>query len=96
MTYEELRKARVLFGLGERAGLKEIKARHRVLVKSHHPDRNSDHVPERIREINAAYRILTEYCGNYRFCFTQEEFLEQNPEERLRRQFAQDPVWGGK
>ncbi len=95
MTYEELRKARELFGLGERAGLKEIKARHRALVKRHHPDQNSGHIPERIREINAAYRVLTEYCGNYRFCFTQEEFLEQNPEERLRRQFAQDPVWGG-
>jgi hypothetical protein len=35
------------------------------------------------------------YCRDYRFSFSREEFLEQRPEERLRQQFAQDPIWGG-
>ncbi len=95
MTYQELQRALKVLGLPERAGLKEIKAKHRNLVKQHHPDHNPDQAGDRIREINAAYRLLTDYCAGYRFCFSQEEFYEQNPEERLRQQFSQDPVWGG-
>jgi hypothetical protein len=71
MTYQELQDALGLFGLGERATLKQIKARHRVLAKMLHPDRNST-------------------------AFSEAEFLEQRPEERLRRQFGWDPVWSGK
>lgn len=50
---------------------------------------------DRIQQINAAYQILLAYCRDYRFSFSREEFLEQRPEERLRQQFAQDPIWGG-
>ena len=46
--------------------------------------------------LNEAYQYLMEYCSNYRFSFTREEFMEQNPVERLREQFAYDPVWGGR
>ncbi|NJC88008.1 MAG: J domain-containing protein [Desulfuromonas sp.] len=95
MTYRELQNALTLFGLGERATLKQIKTRHRALAKSHHPDRNSDADPDAIRQLNAAYRVLLAYCENYRFCFSEAEFLEQTPGERLRRQFGWDPVWGG-
>ncbi len=95
MTYDELISALKLFGLGERASLKQIKARHRELVKTHHPDRVEGKNPAIIREINAAQAILLAYCANYRFCFSEEEFLEQFPEERLRRQFDGDPAWGG-
>ncbi len=95
MTYAELETALEILGLPERASLKEIKARHRSLVKRHHPDKNPNQPPERIRAINEAYRLLIDFCANYRFCFSKEEFYEQNPEERLRQQFAQDPVWGG-
>ncbi len=94
MTFEELQQALRVVDLPERAGLREIKERHRLLAKRHHPDGGSGD-ETKIRQINAAYRVLLDYCGNYRFSFSQEEFLEQRPEERLRRQFAQDPVWGG-
>ena len=101
MTYQELKAALDLYQLGERATHKQIKTRHRELVKSHHPDRghhsdlDHDDDPEIIRKINAAYEVLTTYCEGYRYCFTEEEFLEQVPEERLRRQFGWDPVWSG-
>lgn len=95
MTYQELQQALKVLGLPERASLKEIKARHRNLVKRHHPDRHPDQTLDRIRDINAAYRLLMDFCADYRFSFSQEEFYEQNPEERLRHQFSQDPVWGG-
>ncbi len=91
MTYKELQKALQVLNLSERATLKEIKARFRLLAKQHHPDRSEEGDPETIRRINAAYRILLEYCSDYRFCFTREEFFEQYPEERLRHQFMPEP-----
>jgi DnaJ-class molecular chaperone len=96
MTYRELQGALTLFGLGERATLKQIRARHRALAKAHHPDREETADLQMMQQVNAAYRILLGYCENYRFDFGEAEFLEQVPEERLRRQFGWDPVWGGK
>ncbi|ALC14955.1 DnaJ domain-containing protein [Desulfuromonas soudanensis] len=94
MEFEDLREALDVFSLTGKASLQEIKARHRALVKRHHPDAGGSE-NDRIREINAAYQILLAYCRDYRFSFSREEFLEQRPEERLRQQFAQDPIWGG-
>jgi len=96
MTYADLTAALAVLGLSQRASLAEIKKRHRQLVKRHHPDADSGSEPETIRRINAAYALLRDYCASYCYSFTKEEFLLQNPEERLRQQFAWDPVWGGK
>ena len=95
MTYQDFKKAVTIFGLGERSNFTQIRDRHRELVKAHHPDRAKSSNPEAIREINCAYDILKEYCNGYQFCFSEEEFLEQTPTERLKRQFGWDPVWGG-
>lgn len=95
MTYQERLNAREVFGIGERATLRTIRERHRELVMRHHPDRDGQADPGEIQRINAAWRILSEYCGNYAYLFSEQEFLEQRPEERLRRQFDQDPSWGG-
>lgn len=94
MTFAELQASLLVFGLGERATLKEIKTRHRELVKRYHPDAGGAHDPELIQKINAAYRVLLGYVESYRFSFAEEEFYEQNPEARLRRQFMDDPLWG--
>lgn len=96
MTHAELTEALRLLGLGERATLREIKAHHRELVKRHHPDSGTADDPEMIRKVNAAYRIVHDYVAGYRFSFSSAEFYEQNPEERLRMQFASDPIWRGK
>jgi len=95
MTYDELRQALAVFGLNDRVTLDQIKQRHRELVRTHHPDHQQGEDDDKIREINHAYAVLRGYCENYRFDFSQSEFLEQNPEERLRSQFSNDPVWGG-
>ena len=94
MTYREFKQAIEVFGLGERVTLVQIKARHRELARAHHPDHGNDTDSEVIRKINWAYKTLTTYCESYRYCLTEEEYLEQVPEERLRRQFEGDPVWG--
>lgn len=93
MAYEDLIEALKVFELREHATLREIRKKHRQLVKEYHPDHgNSD--PDRIRQINQAYQILRDYCANYRYTFALEEYLQQNPEERLQRQFFDDPLWG--
>lgn len=94
MTFPELQAARKLLGLGERTSLAEIKNRYRVLVKKHHPDSGNTGNPVIIREINAAYKAVLDYVAAYRFSFAEEEFYEQNPEERLRQQFMDTPLWG--
>lgn len=38
MTYADLQESLQVLGLSKRATLKDIKARHRELVKRHHPD----------------------------------------------------------
>lgn len=93
MTYQEVKEALQVFGLADRASLGEIKSRHRRLVKAHHPDAGKGD-DEAIRQVNAAYRLLLDYVAEYRYAFTEEEFYEQNAEERLRRQFMDDPLWG--
>lgn len=93
MTYRDLLKALEIFGLTDRVTLREIKHRHRELVKRCHPDTGTAADSTEIRLINAAYRLLVAYAENYRFSFSEEEFFEQNPEERLRMQFEGTPLW---
>ncbi len=95
MDYSELLKAKELLGLGERASLKEIKDRFRDLARQNHPDAGGEQSAA-MQEINAAYALLLAYLQDYRFSFAEEEFYEQQPEERLRQQFGDDPLWGNK
>ena len=95
MRYSDLQTALGILGVSERATLQQIKRRYRELVKQHHPDHAAGNDPAEMHRINAAYQILSESCRNYRYDFSEREFLEQTPEERMRRQFVWDPVWGG-
>ncbi|MBP1728980.1 MAG: heat shock protein DnaJ domain protein [Deltaproteobacteria bacterium] len=94
MTYADLQAALLILGLSERSTHREIKTRYRQLVKRHHPDSGNAADPMTIRQVNAAYRLLLDYVTEYRFSFAEEEFYEQNPEERLRQQFMETPLWG--
>ncbi len=96
MQYPELCAALEEFSFSERVSLRQIKERHRELVRRYHPDAGAESDPEKIRRINEAYRVLRSYCHGYRFDCSRVEFLEQYPEERLREQFAADSLWGGR
>jgi len=96
MTYDDLMTALAEFDLPLQVTLKKIRARHRQLVRRYHPDRGADPDNEKIRRINAAYKVLNEYIGDYRFDFSRETFFSQYPEERLREQFYDVGLWGQK
>ena len=94
MTYEGLMAALIEFDLPQQVTLKKIRARHRQLVRQYHPDRGAAPDNDKIRRINAAYKILNEYLSDYMFDFSKETFFEQYPEERVRAQFYDVGLWG--
>ncbi|MFA7059559.1 MAG: J domain-containing protein [Pedobacter sp.] len=96
MTYADLKASLAIFGFDERDQLTmaQIKRRHRELVKASHPDVANDAIARNMQRINAASSILFAYLHSYRFTFSEEEFYRQNPDERLRMQFANVPGWG--
>lgn len=96
MTYQELQAALAEFDLPSRISWRQLKERHRELVRRYHPDHAGDGAdPEKIQRVNAAYKVLHAYCSEYQFDFSRQEFLEQCPEERLREQFSMDAMWNG-
>lgn len=97
MTYTELKAALRVFSFSEHDQLTmaQIKQRHRELSRKSHPDLQGSAASLEMQQLNAASAILMNYLQNYRFNFTEEEFFRQNPEERIRMQFSNDPVWGG-
>ncbi|MCW8860348.1 MAG: DnaJ domain-containing protein [Deltaproteobacteria bacterium] len=96
MTYEDLRAALSEFDLPQQVTLKKIRERHRQLVRRYHPDKGASPDNEKIRRVNAAYKILNEYLSGYSFDFSRDVFLEQYPEERVREQFYDVGLWGDK
>ena len=94
MTHDELKHALSTFGFSEhdRLTMAQIKRRHRELSRKHHPDLQGE--AHHMQNLNAAAATLMSYLQSYRFCFSEEEFYRQNPDGRLRAQFANDPVWG--
>lgn len=97
MTYSELKEALAVFGWSESdiLTMSQFKQRHRDLVKASHPDLKGVDSSREMQRINAAAEVVQSYLDNYRFSFSEDTFYSQNPEERLRMQFANDPVWGG-
>lgn len=94
MNYKSLKEAAEIFNLTGPVSLKEIKKRHRELVKEYHPDSGNQPDTEFIKEINSSYVILLAYCETFRFSFSKDEFYKQHPEEHLIEQFMDDPIWG--
>jgi hypothetical protein len=70
----EIDQARRLLGLGEQASITEIKTAYRHLCKQWHPDALEGDATGsgKIKDINAAYRLLLDYCETYRFSFSPE------------------------
>ena len=94
MSYEELEAALAEFDLPLQVSLQKIRQRHRQLVRRYHPDKGQAGDGQKIRQINAAYKVLSEYVAAYQFDFSRQQYLDQYPEERLREQFWSENPWG--
>ncbi len=75
-NYDEIEEARKTLGLGEEATLKEIKKAYRKLAHRHHPDKLTEDDTsgrETMKRLNQAYRLLLDYCNEYKYGFREED-----------------------
>jgi DnaJ-class molecular chaperone len=89
-NFNEIEEARKLLGLGEEATLKEIKRAYRTLAHRHHPDKHGNvggESAETMKRLNWAYKLLIDYCDNYKYGFTEEDVAKIYPDEEYLRTF---------
>jgi DnaJ-class molecular chaperone len=91
-NFSEIEEARKLLGLGEAATLKEIKRAYRTLAHRYHPDKHSnapgEQTGEAMKRLNRAYKLLMDYCTNYKYSFREEDVAKTYPhDEYLRRYY---------
>jgi curved DNA-binding protein CbpA len=91
-NFVEIDEARRLLGLGEAVTLKEVKTAYRRLAYRHHPDKHSgatgEETEEMMKRLNSAYKLLTDYCSDYKYTFREEDVARTYPhDEYLRRYY---------
>ena len=98
ITFERIDAARKLLQLPERASMVQIKAQYRALSRKWHPDRCEEspaQCQEMMQRINAAYKLILEYCARYEYSFSKED-VEHSVmmDDWWEKRFGDDPVWG--
>jgi len=90
-NFNEIEEARKLLGLGEAATLKEIKIAYRTLAHRHHPDKLGSAAGEKngeaMKRLNWAYKLLTDYCNEYKYSFKEEDIARTYPHDEYLRTF---------
>jgi hypothetical protein len=84
-TFEEIDEARRVLGLGEAATLHEIIAAYRERAKARHPDAGGSN--EAMKSLNAARRLLLDYCQDAPVSFRKEDVEDADEDEVLARRF---------
>lgn len=102
LTPKNILKAADILELHKKESLKDIKNKYRILAKKWHPDQcqgKQQECRKKMEELSWAYEIIKNYCRNYLFSFEKGKIMEHLPrdiqdQEKLRRQFGSDPLWG--
>ena len=87
-NFTEIDEARKVLGLSEAATLKEIKRAYRNLSHRHHPDKHGSDASDDdkiMKKINWAYKLLVEYCSNYKYSFRERDVASAYPHEEYMR-----------
>ena len=89
MDYNDINEARKLLNLDEAATMKELKNSYRKLSNLYHPDKNkspSTENDEKMKKLNWAYKILLDYCSDYKYSFKEDAVARTYPyEEKMRK-----------
>ena len=90
-NFDEIEEARKLLGLGEAATLKEIKKAYRTMAHRHHPDKLGSAAGEEngegMKRLNWAYKLLMDYCDNYKYSFKEEDIARTYSYDEYLRTF---------
>jgi DnaJ-class molecular chaperone len=93
-NFDEIDEARKLLGLGEEATLKEIRSVYRRMASRYHPDKHttgdSSQYEETMKKLNWAYKVLTEYCRDYKYTFREEDVARTYPSEEYMRKWRKN------
>ena len=92
-NFAEIDEARKVLGLSESATLKEIKRAYRTLAHRHHPDKRSgdeSSEDEIIKKFNWAYKLLMDYCSEYKYSFREEDVARTYPYEEYMRNWRKN------
>jgi len=97
-TWEKIKEAADVLGLGEKATLAEIKRAYRRLSKKYHPDvpdnRNKKAEQNEMQKLSEAYQILLQYCSEYRFSFMPGDTEQLEGDDWWFERFGHDHHWG--
>jgi len=98
---KSIHEAAEILDLGEKATLVEINSRYKELLFQWHPDHckgNREECKARTEKIIESYKVIMNYCYNYRFSFSKEDLEKTgsltDPEEFWNKKFGHDPLWG--
>lgn len=90
-SFEEIEKARKLLGLNQFASLEEIKQAYRKKAFLYHPDKSGSEDAqdeEMMKSLNQAYKLLMEYCSQYKYSFKEEDFDRAFPDEAYLKRYV--------
>ena len=97
--YKQINEARRFLNLPEEASRNEIKKTFNDLIKVYHPDlceADKDLCKEKAEKLIESYKIIMEYCNNYKFSFKQDEVEKYlSRDEWWLSRFGDDPIWHG-
>lgn len=90
-TFEQIKEARELLGLGEAATLKQLKRAYKRAANRYHPDKCRDldkaRCAEVMKKLNKAYELITKYFADYSYSFREEEVAHTYPDEEYMRKY---------
>jgi DnaJ-class molecular chaperone len=93
-NFEEINEARKILNLGGAATLKEIKTAYRRLAARYHPDKQAGsglaEAEETMKRLNWAYKLLMDYCTDYKYSFKQEDVARTYPQEEYMREWREN------
>ena len=93
-NFNEIDEARRLLGLGEEATSKEIRSAYRKMAFRYHPDKHtSAEFPEHeeiMKRLNWAYKLILQYCHDYKYTFREEDVARTYPDEEHMRKWREN------
>ena len=82
---KEIKEALNFMEIPPLSSLKDIKRQYKKLAQKYHPDVLGD--VKMMEKLNYSYKILMEYCENYKFTFDEYEIKKQYPDLFYKNKF---------